>query len=109
MTTSLFNVYAVPMALLLASAGMAAPKAVAESSRFGRVTTVEFRYKPSAPAEQMYAEFRVTAERACKTPGPRFSSLRKMDERCTKDLLKQVLSKVNRTDIAAIHASKVRG
>lgn len=86
MTTSLFNVYAVPMALL-ASAGMAAPKAVAESSRFGRVTTGGVRYKPSAPAEQMYAGIPRDRRTRLQDSRPQIASLRKMDERCTKDLL----------------------
>jgi len=98
------KLYAFPLALLILSSGIAAPKAAAESLSPGRIV-----YKASAPAEQTYAKFRARAERACKTPGPRSFRLRKLDQLCVKDLLKQVLARVNRTDLAEIHANKARG
>ena len=109
MVTSALKLYAFPLALLMLSAGIAAPKAVAESFRPGRIVEARFVYKPSAPAEQTYANFRATAERACNSPGPRSFSLRKLDQLCVKDLLKQVLAPVSRTDLTEIHANKAHG
>lgn len=108
MFTPSLKLYAVPLAILMLSAGIAAPKSVAEPTS-GRTVTARFIYKASAPVAQIYADFRATAERACRTPGPRPISLRRLDAQCTADLLRRVLRRVNRTDLAAIHTNAMRG
>ena len=108
MFTPNLKLYAVPLAILMLSAGIAAPKSIAESTS-ARTVTARFGYKASAPVAQIYADFRATAERACRAPGPRPVSLRRVDAKCTADLLQRVLRRVNRTDLAAIHADAMRG
>ncbi len=109
MTSTALKLYAIPAALLMLSAGIAAPGATAEPAPGQQVVHARFVYKPGAAAAQIYADFRATAERACRVPGPRPASLRKLDERCAANLLQQVLQRVNRTDLAAIHANETRG
>ena len=108
MFTPNLKLYAMPLAILMLSAGIAAPKSVAESTS-PRTVTARFIYKANAPVAQIYADFRATAERACRTPGPRPVSLRRLDAKCSADLLRRVLQRVNRTDLATIHADASRG
>jgi hypothetical protein len=63
MFTPNLKLYAMPLAILMLSAGIAAPKSVAESTS-PRTVTARFIYKANAPVAQIYADFRATRRNA---------------------------------------------
>lgn len=110
MVTLNLKLYAAPVALLMMTIPLAAPKASADPVNTNvRTVTAAFAYNPSAPVEEIYADLARTAEQACTTPGPRPMSLRKLDTQCAADLLSKAVERIGRTDIAALHDHTPRG
>ncbi len=110
MVTLNFKLYAAPVALLMMTIPLAAPKAFADPVNTSvRTFTAPFAYNPEAPAAEIYADLARTAHQVCTTPGPRPLSLRKVDEQCATDLLAKAVERIGRTDIAALHDHTPRG
>lgn len=110
MVTLNLKLYAAPVALLMMSIPLAAPKAFADPVNTNmRTFKTAFAYNPAAPVDEIYADLARIADQACKTPGPRPLSLRKVDEQCAADLLAKAVQRIGRTDIAAMHDHTPRG
>jgi UrcA family protein len=104
MKTPTFKLYAAPVALLLMAGVLATPTASAETAPHGyRMVQSAFHFNPEAPADQIYAKLRRLAERMCANPGPRPLSFRKIDKECVASAMEDGISRIGRTDIAAIH------
>jgi hypothetical protein len=99
------KLYAAPLALLMMTVPLAAPKAYADDSNGAnlRTVTAAFAYNPAAPASEIYADLEQRARQVCATPGPRPISLRKLDKQCAAGLLEKAVERVGRTDVAALH------
>ena len=104
MITLNLKLYAAPLALLMMTVPLAAPKAFADGAK-SELRTVEAKmsYNPAASAADIYADLAQEAHRACVTPGPRPISLRKYDAQCAADLLAKAVDHIGRTDLAAVH------
>ena len=110
MVTLNLKLYAAPVALLMMSIPLAAPKAFADPVNTNmRTFKTAFAYNPAAPVDEIYTDLARIADQACKTPGPRPLSLRKVDEQCAADLLAKAVERIGRTDIAAMHDHTPRG
>ncbi|MFT3725383.1 MAG: hypothetical protein QM773_17575 [Hyphomonadaceae bacterium] len=110
MVTLNLKLYAAPVALLMMTIPLAAPKAFADPVTSDvRPVTAAFAYNPAAPVSEIYADLARTADYACTTPGPRPLSLRKLDDQCAADLLAKAVERIGRTDIAAMHDHTPRG
>lgn len=105
MITPILKLYAAPLALLMMTIPLAAPKAFAEGENRANASpiTARFAYYPSDPATKIYADLSAQAQRVCAIPGPRPISLRKIDQQCAADLLAKVVERMGRTDVAAVH------
>lgn len=106
MISPLLKLYAAPLALLMMTAPLSAPKAFAEGDNPAnlRPVTARFAYNPADPATKIYADLAARAHRVCAMSGPRPISLRKFDQQCAADLLAKAIGQIGRTDVAAIHA-----
>ena len=105
MKTPSLKLYAAPLALLVMAGALAAPSASAETAPKGyRTVTAAFHYNPEAPAEQIYAKLRRLAERMCSNPSPTPLSFRRIEEACVDSAMENGISRIGRTDIAAVHS-----
>lgn len=110
MFTLNLKLYAAPVALLMMTVPLSAPKAFADPARGGVLQVkAAFAYNPSASVAEIYADLARTSELACSTPGPRPISLRKLDKACATDLLAKAVTRIGRTDVAALHERISRG
>lgn len=106
---SALKVYAAPLVMLVMASALAAPGASAEARRTGLQTVqAEFHYNPDAPAEQLYARLRRLADRMCVDHAMPQLSLRTRDRACVAEAMTDGISRIGRTDIAALH-SRNRG
>lgn len=106
MTTNL-RLYAAPVALLVMATGLAIPRASAEPTQ-QQAGSTRFTYSRSAPAEQVYADLQLTAERVCRESGPRPLFLRKHERGCVAAAVQDAISRIGRVDIADLH-TRARG
>lgn len=109
MLTPSLKLYAVPLALLMISVGSGTQTAFADQSFNYRAVQAKIAYNPEAPASQIYKTIEATAERVCKTAGPRSLSQRKYDDECTASLVEAAVARIARTDLAMIHGLEARG
>ncbi len=105
MISPTLKLYAAPLALLMMTVPLSAPKAFAEEANRMTLSTItaRFAYNPADPAAEIYADLAARAARVCATPGPRPISLRKFDRQCAADLLEKAVERIGRTDVAAVH------
>ena len=105
MKTPAFKLYAAPVALLLMAGALATPTASAETAPNGYKTVqAAFHYNPEAPAEQIYTKLRRLAERMCSNPSPSPLSFRRIEKTCVDAAMQDGISRIGRTDIAAVHS-----
>lgn len=110
MLTPSLKLYAVPLALLMISVGSGAQTAFAEQPlRDYKTVTAKFAYNPEAPASNIYAKLEATAERVCKTAGPRSLTQRKFDEECAASVVEAAVARIGRTDLATVHSRASQG
>lgn len=107
MTTNL-RLYAAPVALLLMATGLAIPRASADPANQPNATSARFTYDRAAPAEQVYAQLQLTAERICREPGRRPLFLRKHERDCVASAVQDAIGRIGRVDIATLH-TRARG
>lgn len=98
------KVYAAPVALLMMAGILATPNASADPAPGHHTVQAQFRYNADAPADQIYAKLRKTAERMCAKPGLRPLAFRKADAACVDSAMQDGVSRIGRTDIAALHS-----
>jgi UrcA family protein len=99
------KIYAAPLVMLVLASALATPAASAEGKLHGyRTVQATFHYDADAPAEQIYGKLRKLADRMCVTKGPRPLWLRQADEACIASAMKDGVSRIGRTDIAALHS-----
>ncbi len=110
MLTPSLKLYAVPLALLMISVGSGTQTAFADLPHHTYKTVrAKFAYDTGAPAAQIYAKLEATAERACRTAGPRSLNQRKYDQECANSIVEAAVERINRTDLATIHGLEQRG
>jgi UrcA family protein len=98
------KVYAAPLVMLVMAGALAAPSASAEAARPGYSTVhATFTYNTKAPAEQIYAQLRRLVDRMCANPSPSPLSLRMPSRACVAEAMADGVSRIGRTDIAALH------
>lgn len=109
MITLNLKLYAAPLALLMLSVPLSAPKANAEPNGLRTTVTAKFAYNPADSAAEIYADLQRTADRACESPGHRPLTRRKADKDCAAGLMDQVLKLIPRQDVAALHGKVQHG
>jgi UrcA family protein len=98
------KIYAAPVALLIMAGGLAAPTASAETAPYGYQTvSAPFYYDADAPAAQIYAKLHRLANRMCAPKSPSPLALRRVDQDCVAQVVKDGVSRIGRTDIAELH------
>lgn len=101
------KLYAAPLAMLVIAGALAPPTATADQSPLThRTVQAAFHYDADAPAEQIYAKLRTLVDRMCTTRGPRSLAVRRSDEACITSAMKDGVSRIGRTDIAALHGAR---
>jgi len=106
--TTVLKVYAAPLVMLVMASAFASPAASADTNRLGYTTIkADFHYSRDAPAEQIYSELRSLVQSMCTTKGPRPLALRRSDQACMASAMKDGISRIGRTDIAALHSQQV--
>lgn len=109
MVTLNLKLYAAPLALLMLSVPLASQKANAEPNGIHTTVTAKFVYNPADSAAEIYADLRRTADRACESPGHRPLTRRKADKVCADGLMDEVLKRIPRQDVAALHGKVQHG
>lgn len=109
MKTSNLNLYAVPVALLVMAGGLASQTASADASGQRRTFEARLAYNASDPAEEIYADLRRSAVKACTNAGPRRLSLRVAEQQCADELVAAAVERISRPDLAAVHARVLNG
>lgn len=93
---------ALSAALLVASAILLAPAALAEQPRDIRVA---FTFNPSDSAADIYSGLERTVRKACEFRGVRSLTVIKHEKACMKSMLDNGVTRLARPDVAAIHNS----
>lgn len=88
-------------ALILATAALAAPAALADNSR--ESFQVRFAFNPNDPAAVIYSDLVHTASRACEAHGTRPLNMIRMEQSCTNQMVEDGVAKLGRADVAAVH------
>ena len=88
-------------ALILATAVLAAPAALADGPR--ETINARFAFNPSEPAAEIYSDLTRVARRACELNGTRSPSIVKHEQACMKEMVEDGVSKLGRPDVAAVH------
>ena len=101
---STLKVYAAPVVLLMIAGVLATPTALADPAPGHHTVQAQFRYNTEAPAEQIYAKLRKTAERVCAKPGLRPLAFRKAEAACADSAMQDGIRRIGRTDIAVLHS-----
>jgi UrcA family protein len=109
MVTLNLKLYAAPLALLMLAVPLSVQKANAEPHGMRTAVTAKFVYNPADSASEIYADLKRTADRACESPGQRPLTRRKADRDCAADLMVQVLKRIPRQDVAALHGKVQHG
>ncbi len=93
--------YAIPVAMLLASALLAGPTAQAEPS--ARTFEVRFSYNHDDGADRIYANLQRTARKACNNIGMRSLRMHQQARVCAAGVVENGVNAIGRTDLAALH------
>lgn len=96
------KLYAAPLALLMMAAGFGAPTASADLKQRPTVSA-SYAYSRSATAEEIHAGLQRTAERMCRTPGPRPAYLRRLENACVASAMADGIARIGRKDVAEVH------
>ena len=88
-------------ALIVASAVLAAPAALAEHPQ--KEINARFAFDPGDPAAKIYHELNRTARRACELTGTRSLNVVKHEQACTAEMVQDGVTKLGRADVAAVH------
>ena len=91
---------ALSVAVLIAAGIFSAPGAQAQE----RLVEVAFTYNPSDSAKDIYSDLQRTARDACRIRGAKALYLKKREQACEKQVIENGVTKLNRADVAAIHA-----
>src|SRR5262245_55727619 len=84
------------------------PEAVAYGpAPSGNVIKARFTYDRDAPAEKIYSDLKVTARDACRASGVRSIVIRKLEQRCIKQMLDSGVAQFGRADIAQLHQGRI--
>jgi len=92
---------AITAAFILATAGLAAPAALAESPH--KTVEARFAFNPHDPAAEIYSDLTRTARRACELHGTRSLSMVKVEQACINEMVQDGVAKLDRADVAAVH------
>jgi hypothetical protein len=88
-------------ALVLATAALAAPAALADGPR--QSIQARFAFNPSESAIEIYSDLTRVARRACEVNGTRSLNMLKHEQACVREMVQDGVTKLGRADVAAVH------
>jgi hypothetical protein len=88
---------------IAAAVAFASGAGVASAQTGPQSFTIEFRFDAGKSAVDNYSAFVRKATKACAAPGPRPIAFRMHEQACIDDVMSQLVVRMARADIAAIH------